>query len=58
MRYNIVLKDNIDFVLASCETLEKANKYLKDMIKTDKYLKDYYKWSKLPEYKIIEVVTK
>jgi hypothetical protein len=54
MRYNIVLKDNKDFILASCNNLELAEKYLKEMYKTDKELQRYYNWSKLPEYEIIK----
>ena len=54
MRYNIVLKDNKDFILASCKTLEFAKKYLKDMKNTDKYLQKEYNWDKLPEYEIIK----
>ena len=54
MKYNIVLKDNKDFILASCNSLELARKYLEDIKKTDLYLKDYYNWSKLPKYKIIK----
>ena len=55
-RFNIVLKDNENFVLMSCTTLEIAEKNLKEMAKIDKYLADYYNWNKLPEYKIIEEV--
>ena len=51
-KYNIVLEDMQDFVLASCQTLEKAKEYLKDM--EDKFLKKYYGWSKLPKYLIKE----
>lgn len=54
MRYNIVLKENKDFILASCNTKETAEKYLKDMKRTDKKLQKYYNWSRLPEYLIIE----
>ena len=54
MKYNIVLEDMQDFVLASCQSLEIAEKYLKDIKKTDKYLKNYYGWSKLPKYLIKE----
>jgi hypothetical protein len=54
MKYNIVLKDNNNFILASCKTLELAKKYLEDMKKTDKELQKSYNWSKLPEYQIIE----
>lgn len=54
MRYNIVLKDNDKFILASCKTLELAKKYLEDIEKTDKELQKSYNWSKLPEYEIIE----
>lgn len=54
MKYNIVLKDNKDFILASCNTLKLAKKYLEDIKKTDLYLKDYYNWNKLPEYEIIK----
>ncbi len=54
MRYNIVLKDNKDFILASCKTLEFAKKYLKDIKETDKKLQKYYNWNKLPEYEIIK----
>ena len=53
-KYNIVLEDMQDFVLASCISLEKAQEYLKDIKRTDKKLKKYYNWSKLPKYKIIE----
>lgn len=53
-KYNIVLEDMQDFVLASCQTLEKAKEYLKDMERTDKFLKKYYGWSKLPKYLIKE----
>lgn len=53
-KYNIVLEDMQDFVLASCQTLEKAKQYLKDMEKTDKHLQKQYNWSKLPKYLIKE----
>lgn len=53
-KYNIVLEDMQDFVLASCQTLEKAKEYLKDVKKTDKYLQKQYNWSKLPKYLIKE----
>lgn len=53
-KYNIVLEDMQDFVLASCQTLEKAKQYLKDIEKTDKYLQKQYNWSKLPKYLIKE----
>ena len=53
-KYNIVLEDMEDFILASCQTLEKAQEYLKNIKRTDKELKKYYNWSKLPKYKIIE----
>lgn len=56
MRYNIVLKEHNNFILASCKTLELAKKYLKDMKKTDKELQKSYNWSKLPKYEIIEKV--
>lgn len=55
-KYNIVLLDNQDFILASCNSLEFAKKYLEEMKETDKELQKYYNWSKLPKYKIIEVV--
>ena len=54
IRYNIVLKNNKNFILASCESLEFAKKYLKEMKKTDQILKKYYNWSSVPKYKIIE----
>lgn len=54
IRFNIVLKNNANFILASCESLELAKKYLKEMKKTDQILKKYYNWSSLPKYKIIE----
>ena len=53
-KYNIILEDMEDFILASCISLEKAQEYLKDIKRTDKELKKYYNWSKLPKYKIIE----
>ena len=55
MRFNIFLKDNDKFVLASCPTLEFAKKYLKEMYETDKELAKYYNWDKMPEYKIVKV---
>lgn len=55
-KYNIVLEDMQDFVLASCQTLEKAKQYLKDIKKTDKYLQKQYNWSKLPKYLIKEEI--
>ena len=54
MKYNIVLKENNNFILASCKTMEGALKYLEDMKKTDKKLQKIYNWSKLPKYEIIE----
>ena len=54
-KYNIVQTDLLDIVLASCQTLEKAKEYLKNMEKTDRYLQKVYGWLELPEYKIIEV---
>jgi hypothetical protein len=54
IRYNIVLKNNENFVLASCKTLEFAKNYLKEIKKTDQILKKYYNWSSVPKYKIIE----
>lgn len=53
-KYNIVLEDNQEFILASCYSLEAAKKYLKDMKETDKKLQKYYNWSKLPKYLIKE----
>lgn len=53
-KFNIVLQDMQDFVLASCQSLEIAEKYLEDMKKTDKFLQKYYGWSKLPKYLIKE----
>ena len=55
-KYNIVLEDMQDFVLASCQTLEKAKEYLKNIKKTDKYLQKQYNWSKLPKYLIKEEI--
>lgn len=54
MNYNIVLKDNENFILASCKTLEFAKKYLKEIKETDKKLQKHYNWKKLPSYKIIK----
>ena len=53
-RYNIVLENMENFVLASCKDLEFAKKYLKDMEKNDKWLAKYYGWQNIPKYKIIE----
>lgn len=53
-KFNIVLEDMQDFVLASCQSLEVAEKYLEDMKKTDKFLQKYYGWSNLPKYLIKE----
>lgn len=53
-KYNIVLKENKTFILAQCEDLNFAEKYLKEMEENDKKLQKYYNWSKLPEYEIVE----
>lgn len=53
-KYNIVLKENKTFILAQCENLNFAEKYLKEMEENDKKLQKYYNWSKLPEYEIVE----
>lgn len=55
MRYNIVLKDNEKFVLASCPTLAFAKSYLKEMYATDETLAKTYNWNRKPEYKIVKV---
>ena len=52
--YNIVLKDNKDFILTSCNTLEDAKKRLQDMKKNDIYLQKYYNWKSLPKYIILD----
>lgn len=54
MKYNIVLEDNKDMVLASCNTKEAAEMYLEQMKKVDRKLKKYYNWSRVPKYEIIE----
>lgn len=54
LKYNIVLKDNDKFILASCPTREFAESYLQEMLKTDEELAKIYNWSRKPEYKIIE----
>lgn len=53
-KYNIVLKENKDFILAQCNTLELAKNYLKDMKERDEELSKYYNWKKIPEYEIVE----
>ena len=53
-KYNIVLKDNKNFVLASCPTLAIAKKRLEEIQETDRELQHYYNWGKLPEYEILE----
>jgi len=55
MRFNIVLKDNDKFVLASCPTLKFAKKYLKEIKETDKQLAKTYNWKRMPKYKIMKV---
>lgn len=55
MEYNIVMANNINIVLASCGTLEITKNFLKDMYKTDLKLKKYYNWTKLPQYKVLEI---
>lgn len=52
--FNIVLKNNKNFILASCPNKELAKKYLKEMKETDRKLQKYYNWSKLPKYEIKE----
>lgn len=54
MKYNIVLVDNEDFVLASCPSLEVAKRRLNEMYKTDEILAKAYNWKHKPKYKIIE----
>ena len=53
-RYNIVLEDNQEIVLASCSSLEQAKFYLKDMEERDRILQNYFGWSELPKYLIKE----
>lgn len=53
-KYDIVLSDKKDFILASCQSLEIAEKRLADMYEVDKKLASYYKWEKLPQYEIIK----
>ena len=53
-KYNIVLKDMADFVLASCQTEEAAESYKKEIEKNDKWLAAYYNWQKLPQYEIVK----
>ena len=52
--FNIVLQDNKDFILTSCNTLEDAKKRLQDMKKNDIYLQKYYNWQSLPKYIILD----
>lgn len=53
--YNIVLKENKSFVLASCKTLKQGKSYLENMKKLDKHLFKVYHWKRLPQYEIIKV---
>lgn len=53
LKFNIVLEDNKDFILASCPTLEIAQKYLEDMYERDIILAKNYGWQKIPKYKIL-----
>ena len=50
-KYNIVLKDNKDFVLVSCPTLEIAKKRLEEMQETDRELQHYYNWANFQNMK-------
>lgn len=54
-KYRIVQTNLLNIVLAECPTLEFAENYLKEMEERDKYLQMVCGWTKLPEYKIIEV---
>lgn len=54
IKYNIVLKDNRTFILASCDTEEQAKSRLQDMEATDLYLGNWFNWEKLPQYEIIK----
>lgn len=54
-RYKIVQTNLLNITLASCDSLEFAQKYLEDIKENDKYLQKLFGWSKLPEYKIIEI---
>ena len=54
--YNIVeVGKNEDIILVSCNDLEFAKSYLKDIIETNKFLAKYYNWTRIPEFKIVEV---
>ena len=46
-KYDIVLSDKKDFILASCQSLEIAEKRLAEMYEVDKKLASYYKWEKI-----------
>jgi hypothetical protein len=56
IKYNIVEIRDRELVLASCPTLKKAKKYLKEMYKTDKKLSKYYGWHYIPQYEIITIL--
>lgn len=53
MKYNIVIKNEKDFILAQLNTKEEAEKRIEEMKKNDLSLQKYYNWDNVPEYEII-----
>ena len=53
--YNIVEVGKENIILVSSNDLEFTKNYLKDIIKTNKFLAKYYNWTRIPEFKIVEV---
>ena len=53
--YNIVEVGKENIILVSSNDLEFIKNYLKDIIETNKFLAKYYNWSRIPEFKIVEV---
>lgn len=56
MKYDYIIVNTVNGVDCGwCETLEKAEKLVKEFEEEDSYLAKTYGWNVLPEYKIEKV---
>lgn len=54
VKYNIVLSENKNYIIATYTNLNSAKKFLKTMIKNNNIIRKKYKLNKLPKYEIIK----
>ena len=54
VKYNIVLSENKNYIIATYTNLNSAKKFLKTMIKNNNIIRKKHKLNKLPKYEIIK----